>query len=503
MRVLIALLLFITLHFSSLAQTDSLISTRPTINNKISVDSAGEKLTHLPDSLMSLNRQIDSMQMQLNNAAENLQNEYFVTVSKIDYEIMMSSKSIDSLSSLNLPSDSHERKLDSLQLLRETTEQKFTTKLERLKSATKEKLSSLNVPAEYREPLQKISHDLDGIRLHEDIIAIPELKIPTQSNATLNAPTVPPSGMGVSDKLGNTNIIDGIDTREVGDISRHVKGYEQDFKEVASGDLDRVENLPETIEQQASQIDGIDALQKNSDIVNGHQARLVEMQDGQQVEKAMANHAQKAVADHFAGKQEQLKAAMEKVATYKEKYSSVSSIKELPKRAPNPLKGKPLVERVVPGVYFQYQQRTFYLADVNLYIGYRLFRRMTVGMGWNQRYAYDKTTRQFNTRARIFGPRSYVDFGLAKGFIAHFEGESMNTFVPSTLNGNPDSGHREWVCTLMTGIKKEYKIFGNLRGTALIQYNIFNRKYKAPYVDRLNSRIGFEYTLKQNSRKKE
>ena len=49
----------------------------------------------------------------------------------------------------------------------------------------------------------------------------------------------------------------------------------------------------------------------------------------------------------------------------------------------------------------------------------------------------------------------------------------MNTFVPSTLRGNPDSGNREWVESFMTGIKKEYKIYKNLKGTALIQYNLF------------------------------
>jgi hypothetical protein len=32
--------------------------------------------------------------------------------------------------------------------------------------------------------------------------------------------------------------------------------------------------------------------------------------------------------------------------------------------------------------------------------------------------------------------------------------------------------------------------------------SLFNSKYKAPYVDRLNSRIGFEYALKKKVKKK-
>lgn len=35
-----------------------------------------------------------------------------------------------------------------------------------------------------------------------------------------------------------------------------------------------------------------------------------------------------------------------------------------------------------------------------------------------------------------------------------------------------------------------------------IQYNLFNRYYKATYVDRLNSRIGFEYILKSKPKSK-
>lgn len=212
--------------------------------------------------------------------------------------------------------------------------------------------------------------------------------------------------------------------------------------------------------------------------------------------------AKKAATDHFAGKEEQLKSAMGKISKYKQKYSSVSSIKDLPKRPPNPMKDKPFIQRLVPGLYLQYQQENHYLLDVNPYVGYRLSGRFTAGLGWNHRYAYDKDNRAFNSRSRIFGPRVYVDFKLGKGFIAHLEGESMNSFVPSTLRGNPDHGNREWVESFMNGIKKEYRIYKNLRGTALIQYNLFNRYYKAPYVDRLNSRIGFEYILKSKRKRK-
>jgi hypothetical protein len=66
---------------------------------------------------------------------------------------------------------------------------------------------------------------------------------------------------------------------------------------------------------------------------------------------------------------------------------------------------------------------------------------------------------------------------------------SNNTIVNGKIGG------------IMTGLKKDYKIYKNLRGTVLLQYNVFNPKYKAPYVDRLNSRIGFEYGFRKKKSK--
>lgn len=244
----------------------------------------------------------------------------------------------------------------------------------------------------------------------------------------------------------------------------------------------------------------MDELQKHSGVVDQHKATLAELNDPQKAKEKAVAMVRKAAVDHFAGKQEELKAAMDKISEYKQKYTSATSIKDLPKRPPNAMKGKPFIERLVPGLYLQYQRKDQYLLDVNPYVGYKLSGKFTTGMGWNQRFAYDRGTRSFNSHRRIFGPRAFVDCKLGKGFIAHVEGEWMNSFVPSTITGNPDTGRREWVFSFMTGLKKEYRIYKNLKGTALIQYNLIDRYYKAPYVDRLNSRIGFGYVLKKKTK---
>lgn len=494
-------LLFLAIPTASLAQEEPLSSPKGVPQIAITLDSLTRNEPQLPDSLMPSFTKIDSIRTTFNRSADSIQTEYHNAVAAIDAETGKINKAIDSLQNLQLPTRKLTRKLKALDDSRMKIQEKFGGKLDALKAKTSGKLSALDLPPEYKEPLQQLTSNIDKANLDAKGISVPALNIPGYSLPEIegigdigslapdigNMPALPEAGAlpGVPD-----------------DLARQAGSYRDDLKSITGGKLDEVENLPETIEDQAAKIDGMDELQKQSGIVDEHKAQLDDFKDPEKAKQKAVEMGRKAAVDHFAGKQEQLKAAMEKISKYKQKYSSVSSIKDLPKHPPNPMKAKPFMERLVPGLYLQYQQKNYYLLDVNPYVGYKLSGRFTAGIGWNHRFSYDSDNRTLHSRSRIFGPRAYVDFKLGKGFIAHLEGETMNTFVPSTLRGNPDTGHREWVWSFMTGIKKEYRIYKNLKGTALLQYNLFNRYYKAPYVDRLNSRIGFEYTLKKKKKAK-
>jgi hypothetical protein len=499
------LTLFFTVFLTAPAQVNiDSVQQKLDIVFQTDLDSLQNRLTNLPDSLLPSYHKIDSIRKDFNLAAESLRNQYTTTLSNIDAETNRLSTTVDSLRVLKLPASRYAKSIDSLNRIRESTETKFTSRLNELQAKTTGKLQSLDLPAEYKEPLQKLTENINELNLNTDIVKIPSLAIPGYSlpeTPGLGDVTSKVSEMGNIDKVGHIADIKA-PMGDLGNVTEHLQGYQDDFKNITQGNLDDVQKLPETIEDQASRIDGMDDLQRQSGLIDEQKAKLDDLSNPEKSKEKAVEVAKKAAVDHFAGKQEQLKAAMEKVAKYKQKYSSVSSIKDLPKRPPNPMKGKPFIERLIPGLYLQYQRKNFYLLDVNPYIGHKLSGRITTGVGWNHRYTYDKDNRTFTSRSRIFGPRAYVDVKLGKGFIAHLEGETMNTFVPLTLLGNPDTGHREWVWSCMTGLKKEYKIYRNLKGTALIQYNLFNRYYKAPYVDRLNSRIGFEYVLKAKAQKR-
>lgn len=466
------------------------------VTSKLQIDSIQQHVQHVPDSLLPSLSRIDSIRTAFNTRADSLQNRYRETIAGINAKANNLNQKIDSLQKLNLSTRKYEKSLKKLSDLRQKTEGEFNKKLNALKSKTTDKLNALDLPPEYKEPLHRLTTQVDALNINNEVVKIPELKIPGYDLPNVKGIGEMPSLSGIQNP-GDLGNIPNVDVPgDVGDVTEQMQGYQDDIKNIAGGNANDVQKLPETIESQAGKIDGMDELQKQSGIIDEQKAKLDAINAPDQAKEKAVEMAKKAAVDHFAGKEEQLKAAMEKISKYKQKYSSVSSIKDLPKRPPNPMKGKPFVERLIPGLFFQYQQKNFYLLDVNPYVGYKISGRFNAGVGWNRRFAYDSKYDRWNKRSRIFGPRAYVDFKLGKGFIAHVEGEAMNSFVPSTIIGNPDAGQREWVWSFMTGIKKEYKIYKSLKGTALIQYNLFNRYYKAPYVDRLNSRVGFEYTLK-------
>jgi hypothetical protein len=454
----------------------------------------------IPDSLKAPLQKIDSIRNGFNSEVQHLQADYQAAISRIDAQAVKLNHKIDSLNNLRLPSGKLSARLDSLNAIRKKTVEKLNMRLSDLKSRTVDKLSKVELTPGMEGPVGEFTSKINGFKIADnDFIKIPPLEINGISLPDVNGL---PDISGLND-LGKISGLSQIETPlgDAGQVAEQLKGVSEDVKNIAQGNLEDVTHIPDAIEQQAENLDAVRELQKQSGIVDEYKDQLQNLNDPEALKKQALEMAKKEAINHFAGKEEQLKAAMDKISKYKQKYSSVSSLKDLPKRPPNAMKGKPLIERIVPGVYFQFQHKNAYLLDINPYVGYKLSGRFFTGLGWNQRFAYDKKQNGFIPEYRIFGPRTFVDFRLGKGFIAHAEAELMNTFVPTSIKVLPEIGSREWIWSFQMGMKKQYKIYKNLNGTVLLQYNFINQYFKTPYVDRLNSRIGFEYNLKKKVKK--
>jgi len=257
-----------------------------------------------------------------------------------------------------------------------------------------------------------------------------------------------------------------------------------------------------TAEEKAADVSGIKTVGQQTKELEEYKNMTAKMKDQEALKKEATEKAKKVSIDHFAGKEAQLKAAMEKVSKYKQKYSSLNGVSELSKKRSNEMRDKPLVERIVPGIAFQIQKKGDNLmVDFNSYAGYRFTQRVRAGLGWNQRVAYNTKSYRFNSTARIFGPRVFGEIKLMKGFSPRAEVEVMNTTIPPLLTGPNDPEHRQWVWGAFVGIKKEYKLWKNVQGTAMVMGRVFNPKHKSPYADVLNVRFGFELPMKKKLKK--
>lgn len=448
----------------------------------------------MADSLNFRWQSVDSIKAEFYNGADSLTYKYQTSVGRIDQSLKMLKGEIDSLSSLGLSTDRLTRSFDSLASRKAIIDNDFSAKCDSLKTATLSKLDSIQISPEMKAELAPLSQQVKGFNLHsKGLEQIPDFS--ARNVDIINNGSIDISGLPFS----NAPAVD-TQFKDVFKLTHDIEGLNKDLVNVSQTEIPSAEQLPEAVSDHVTNVEGIDELKKQAGILKDFENQVSDLKTSDMVKRKAAEVVKTEAINHFAGKEEQLKAALNKASGLKQKYSSVKNLKELSKCPRNSMKEKPFVERIIPGLFIQFQKRHFWLVDFNPYLGFRLSGRLVTGIGWNQRIAYTERFTAYVSAERIYGPRAFGDFKVGRGYSLHLEQELMNTFVPSYFLRGGDIGDREWVWSTMVGIKKHYRIYKNLRGTALLQYNVFDAYYKSPYLDRLNSRIGLEYTLKKKKK---
>lgn len=429
----------------------------------------------MPDSLVAQQLlQVDSVQRATSQKLDSLHTTYDSVQHSLTQAIGKLNHQKDSLTQLGLPTEGIDQRLDSVTLAANQKLTTLKTEAAAVKDKAVAKLETIAIHPEVDKVVKDYASKLQmaDITLPAADFAMPGMDWPAmQSIPGLDLPELNLPGNTIAlDKIGGEVALPQLNTELPTDLPTNVE-------------LPTQEQVAEQLEQRAK--DAADL---------GNLPEAPTMPTEEQTKEQVMTQARKAAVDHFAGKQEQLKAAMDKMSKYKQKYSSVQSIKDLPKRPPNPMKEKKFVERLVPGVALQVFRQNDWKLDVAPYVGYRFTGRLTVGMGWNERITFtsDELMRK---KLRVYGPRFYSEYMAFKGFSGRVEVETMNAFVRESIQ-TPDAGKREWVPAVLAGLKKDYRITKSLRGTALLLYNFYNPDFKSPYGDRLNVRFGFEYRIK-------
>jgi len=276
---------------------------------------------------------------------------------------------------------------------------------------------------------------------------------------------------------------------KVKQLSGQAKGYSKDLKNLSKGNIDSVKQISTSLENKAIQMGGMKDLQGQVKQVDQYKAMAAKGNDPEAMKKLAVEQA----TNHFAGKEKELQGAMSQMSKLKKKYSSLGSLSDIAKMSRNEMHGKPLIERIVPGITMQVLVKNHLMIDFNPQAGYRFTGKLTAGLGWNERVGF-RHYYQITHQDRIYGPRTFAEFKLSRGFVAHADLEMMNTYVPSLTYSRLNDGSRQWAWGLFLGMKKEYKLSKHIRGNIQAMYNFLDKVYKTnPYPDRFNVRMGIEF----------
>lgn len=473
----------------------------------------GQQSDHLlsPDSLLHTPQQrLDSAERAFYLKADALKNIHQSKLASIDSSQQQVEQTIDSLQRLQLPTEKYTHKFDSISQERTKTVQSLDSKMESLKQKTTEGIQELGLPPEMQEKVAGVTQSIEGFKLPVKDLNIPGLNLPDSPFKSLDGLHASASTpFGDVGKLSGVKVpgldVSGMD--QLGDlisVTEKAGAYGSEIKEIANGGkLADADQLGNVVQEKATAAAGIGDL-PNADKALQEMTKAPVPLDPKAATTQAQQQVQQVAVNHFAGKEQQLQEAMDKMAKLKKKYSSLNSLSEIPKKRPNEMHGKPLIERILPGVALQFAGKgDDIFMDVNPYAGYRFNGRLTAGIGWNHRVIFDTKNYWFKSTATVYGPRAFAEFKLGGGFSPRAEFEMMNALIPApVLKINSEVKYWQWVPGAFVGVKKDYRFYKNVRGTGMIMFRLFNPEHKSPYADVLNVRVGFEFPMKKKMKVK-
>jgi predicted nucleic acid-binding Zn-ribbon protein len=379
----------------SKAQAQVVASADSLANKEQKLDSLKQKISsfdkaeasgeHRVDSLLAQTQSADSVLLKPEQKLNDLEQHFYRTsdslkltfkskLSGLDKAGTSTQHQIDSLTSLHLPTEKYTHRLDSINQEKNAAVHSLDEKINSLKSKTTGQLKQFNFPPELNDKVSAVTKNVEGFKLPVKDLNIPSLNLPDnplKSLDGLNSSIKTSFGevgnigslQGLSGSLKNIGQIGNIDglkglQNNLGDVSKvtgQMGNYQQDIQNITKGNLGELKAAPKALETKAADMAGIKDLQKEAGGVMDPLKQVTgSVQNPEAAKEQALQKVQEVAVNHFAGKEEVLQQAMNKVAKYKQKYSSLNSLSEIGKKRPNEMHGKPFIERVVPAFHFRY-----------------------------------------------------------------------------------------------------------------------------------------------------
>ena len=186
---------------------------------------------------------------------------------------------------------------------------------------------------------------------------------------------------------------------------------------------------------------------------------------------------------------EKWKAFQQELNSVKNKGLSFGNVDKVKVMKSQSLKDEPLNKRFYLGGTFQVIRETPTSLDLSPQLGYKLNKKLRLGIGGTYRIKLDKDYWNQWGNYEVFGGRLFAEYDVLWLFV-HGEYESMSNLIEQT---NSDGYQRVTANSAFLGLGKDLKLKGKLTGSIMLLYNFLDDADASPYDKPFVFRFGVNF----------
>lgn len=286
-------------------------------------------------------------------------------------------------------------------------------------------------------------------------------------------------------------------SEQVNQVSDKLDPYKKNLDSLTFRDAGEI--AAHEIETNAGNIDGLKELDANAKTAQAamalpQQAALLQRyQDKRIMKEEMLRKSKNVMNDKINTFTPEMKARQKDLAKVKKLNASVPSVKNMKHKRTDPLKERPLYERIVPGIALQTHGGNVFAIDFAPQVSYRITSYLSAGTGILYRVGFDKEYSSFISGQGVYGFRTFMDYRLVKGLFVHGEYERITVtdrfeYSDKLITSGFHSGY--------IGLGKRYPISRKFNGSLLALYK-FEMGDHLVGTTKFNLRVIIEYKTKK------
>lgn len=346
--------------------------------------------------------------------------------------------------------------------------------------------------------------DTPAGRIPEIKAGLPELEksIPgvENVNAILNPeinPDIPKSVPKVSDSLSVDDLkkIPGLNQEQL-ELIEQVSPYQKHLDSLTIQDaLEMGANELEYLAEDIAGVKQIDAEMQKALALKAKQETLLQRyHDKKLLESDIVRKSKNIANDKLNQFSPEFTDAQGQIGKVKRFNPLVQSFKDMTTKRPNEMKGKPLRDRIIPGISLQAFNGNPLAIDVSPQVGYLVSSRWIAGIAGVYRFGLDKDYAYYIEGNGIWGMRTYTEFRAVRGLFLHGELEWLRATTrayPVTLESGVGQMFSAYI-----GIGKQYEISRKLSGSIIALYR-GTLEGQVPGASKFHLRLVFNYKTKK------